>query len=130
MIRRTPLKRGTKPLKRTPLRKVSKKRAKEGRIYSEKRKAFLERWPWCQVWMSENGFKQPYPESEGDSFAPMVKAEMFEIKVCPRSCDIHHKAKRTGSNYLNESTWLAVSREMHEKIHQNPSWARAQGYLV
>lgn len=129
MIRRTPLKRGTKPLKRTPLRKVSKKRAKEGRIYSEKRKAFLEAHPICQVWVAMRGIKEIPPliyVIEGRVYC----AEDMIHNGAPTSCDIHHKAKRTGSNYLDESTWLAVSREMHEKIHQNPSWARAQGYLV
>jgi hypothetical protein len=43
--------------------------------------------------------------------------------------DVHHVKKR-GKYMLDVSTWLAVCRETHIKIHQNPAWARANGYLM
>lgn len=43
------LKRSTKPLKRTRLRRVSAKHAKELRSYYEKRKAFLIAHPTCAL---------------------------------------------------------------------------------
>lgn len=27
------------------------------------------------------------------------------------------------------STWMAVSRKAHRKIHDNPEWAASKGYL-
>jgi hypothetical protein len=118
--RKTPLKRGTSQLKRTPLRKVSKKRAKDGKIYSAKRKAFLESHPICQVWLAEHA---------AQVFRELIMDGEAMIYTKYRSTDIHHMAKRTGSNYLDESTWLAVCRENHDRIHNNPAWARANGFL-
>lgn len=44
------------------------------------------------------------------------------------SNDIHHKKFR--GKYLNDvSTWMAVSREAHSWIHNNPKEARDKGYL-
>lgn len=123
ITRKTPLKRSSTPLKRTSLRKVSKKRAKDSRIYSQKRKAFLETHPYCQVWLRENWV------SEECTIQNYQRHEAIGLGV-PLAIDIHHTKGRTGSNYLDESTWLAVSREMHEKIHNNPSWARERGYLL
>lgn len=45
------------------------------------------------------------------------------------STDCHHKAKR-GKHYLDESTLLAVCRRCHREIHDRPSWARENGYLI
>jgi hypothetical protein len=42
--------------------------------------------------------------------------------------DVHHKKGR-GKYLLDESTWLPVCREHHDKIHANPAWAFEQGYL-
>lgn len=57
-------------------------------------------------------------------------------EACPRtgnlmhlSCDIHHTCGRTGKNYLDQSTWLAVCRRCHSWIHENKSKARALGLL-
>jgi len=58
--------------------------------------------------------------------------EEFPIcEVCTkkRASDVHHKDKR-GKNYLEVDTWLSVCRKCHTEIHENPSWARANNYLV
>lgn len=123
-------------LKRTPLKKQSKKRAKESRIYSAKRKAFLEAHPFCQWWLQENRFSEQEVitannESGGNCVftfeGPMSITRGWNV---PRSIDVHHKAKRTGRNYLDDSTWMAVSRAGHEWIHSHGKEARAKGYLV
>lgn len=46
------------------------------------------------------------------------------------SNQIHHKAGRLGKNYLDESTWLAVSFEGHNWIHNNDALAREKGWLL
>lgn len=44
-----------------------------------------------------------------------------------KATDVHHKRGR-GSNYLDEKTWLAVSRKAHIEIEENPEWAVSKGY--
>ena len=43
--------------------------------------------------------------------------------------DIHHKNKR-GKNLSNINTFMAVCRPCHNKIHDNPAWARENNYLI
>ena len=44
------------------------------------------------------------------------------------SSDVHHKAGRTGDNYLNMNTWLAVCRSCHTWIEINPVEAKELGF--
>lgn len=58
-----------------------------------------------------------------------------ENQTCPitkwPATEIHHTycGKDRAKYYLDESTWIAVSREGHNWIHDNPKEAREQGYL-
>jgi hypothetical protein len=119
--------------RRKPIRKVSKRRAAAMVEYRRRRIAFLEKHPFCQVWIMET--------LECDEELTPYEAEAFILKkngifylngsliFAPRSTDIHH-TKKPKATYLNdESTWLAVCREMHDKIENNKSWAREKGYL-
>lgn len=92
-MKRTPLKR------KTPLRSMSKKRQKESKIYSAKRKAFLDAHPICQICESR-------PASE-----------------------VHHRHGRYGSAYLDESTWLALCgpHGCHEWLGRNRALAKEMG---
>ena len=82
-----------------PIPKVSAKRKKEQKEYTIKRLQFL---------------------SQPENFRCPVTGE--------RATEIHHKKGRTGSNFLDTSTWLAVSRNGHRKIEENPEWAKENGY--
>jgi hypothetical protein len=68
--------------------------------------------------------------------AQYLKARMkFLIdKTCPitgkPATEIHHKNGREHSRLIDESYWLAVTREGHQKIHANPQWARDNNYLI
>lgn len=117
-------------LRRTPLRKVSSKRSRELREYSKKRKAFLAEHPLCQVWLSRNRYRELGQGFYEDRANKIHSDLMVEANGCPRACDIHHKAGRTGWRLNDESQWMAVSREAHEFIHRNPSEARRRGWLV
>jgi hypothetical protein len=44
------------------------------------------------------------------------------------STDVHHKAGRTGENYLKISTWLSVCRSCHSFIELNPEEAKELGF--
>ena len=92
-------------MKRTPLRRVSKKRAKELRHYSAQRLAFLKLRPYCQTCHSRN-------------------------LNAARATDVHHTAGRNGKHLNDEARWLAVCRPCHDHIHRHPGWARAMGFLV
>lgn len=87
-------------MKRSPLRRVSAKRSREMREYSALRVEFLAAHPKCQ---------------------------MCGTRI---ATDIHHKAGRTGTNYLDTATWAALCRRDHEWVHLNPRLARAQGWLA
>jgi hypothetical protein len=114
-MRKTPLKRKT-PLRgnpetikawknRTaaPLSQFSRKRKTDAPVYSRKRNAFLSTHAYCQALVP--GF------------------------CTGRSEDVHHKAGRTGTNYLDEETWLATCRRCHDWIHEHPNKAREKGLL-
>jgi hypothetical protein len=76
---------------------VSAKRRVEMDEYSKKRTAFLIVNPHC-------------------------KAKLQECTAV--ATDIHHKAGRTGDNYLKISTWLSVCRNCHRWIEDNPEAAK------
>ena len=42
--------------------------------------------------------------------------------------DVHHMQGR-GKYLMDVDTWMAVSRKAHIEIHDNPAWAKEQGYL-
>lgn len=43
--------------------------------------------------------------------------------------DIHHMAKR-GKNLCNKDTFLSTCRLCHTEIHNNPAWAKENGYTL
>ena len=112
-------------MKRTRLAPMSAKRKRDHAIYMKKRAAFLEAHPFCQVWIQRMGLDEEAVIQWGGNYKDLAG----EFGIVPRSEDVHHVAGRSGSNYLDESTWLAVSREQHESIHSHPSFARRQGWL-
>lgn len=87
--------------KKKPIRHRSKKLAKREVEYFLERKKFLDR-----------------PEN----------------KICPitgePTTDVHHKAGRVGKLLLYVPYWLAVSRNGHDCIHNNPKESYEKGYLI
>lgn len=63
-----------------------------------------------------------------------AKIKFIDGKICPitgrPATEIHHTNGREYSRLIDESFWLAVTREGHNKIHANPQWARDNNYLV
>ncbi len=90
--------------RRTPLRRVSKKRRGENAYYAKKRKEFLARFPLCAV--ARELFNRDLPATQ-----------------------IHHREGRIGARYLDESTWLPVSAYGHEWIHRHPAQSREKGWI-
>lgn len=105
----SPSKKLPKPIKRTPLKrntkpikKVSEKRAKKDKAYSILRKLFLA---------------EP-------------KNQYCKITGHP-TIEVHHTfcGKDRDKYYLDTTTWMAVSRDGHNWIHEHPKEARQLGYL-
>lgn len=92
-------------MKRTPLRRVSKKKAKDNRLYTQLRKTFLGLNPYCQA-----------------NLPP-------ETVFCTHyATECHHVFKR--GKYLNvTSTWLALCRNCHQWITDHPGQARTLNLL-
>jgi hypothetical protein len=110
MLRRTPLKRGTSKLSRSPLRKVSKKYAKGLRVYSSKRREFLALHPHCAA-------------------GPVLGSVKGAPKCDGFSSQIHHMERR-GPNLNAEATWLATCPTCHRFIETHANLARQIGLLA
>jgi hypothetical protein len=87
------------------VRSVSKGRAKQNRDYSDQRKVFLKASPWCGVCWKES-------------------------KRLHKADDIHHMKGRFKARLTDEQFWLPVCRFHHDKIHHEPAWAKANGWLL
>lgn len=84
-----------------PIPKVSKKRQIENAKYSVLRIEFLGK-----------------PENQ---ICPITKQP---------TTDIHHKKGRVGSLFLDTRYWVALSREGHKFVEENPEWAKENGYSL
>jgi hypothetical protein len=124
-MKRTPLIRKKPLLRKHRISPVSKKRKAQMAIYIRTRADYLIVHPFCQATIKILGLDEPAVIQ----WAGYAQDPLGNAIFIPRSQDIHHTAGRTGTNYLDQSTWLAVCRPMHERIHNNPSWARQNGLL-
>jgi len=57
-----------------------------------------------------------------------------ENQICPitgwPTTDIHHKKGRIGDLFLDTRYWIALSREGHQHVEDNPQWAKENGYSL
>lgn len=90
-------------MKRTPINKVSKRRATEGRTYSKKRVIYLQKNPNC-----------------------IIRSE-----VCTGlSTVIHHGRGRVGKNFLNEDDWFASCWKCNQYLEDHKAWGTAMGFRL
>ena len=84
------------------IKPIADKRAEEIKIYNTKKKEYLSIFTECEVRECTN-----------------------------KSTHIHHKNGRTGKRLYDDNFFMAVCNDCHpQKIHENPEWARENGYLV
>jgi hypothetical protein len=87
-------------MKKTPLRRVSKKQQARLRIYYKLKDDYLSQNPVCEICNKRGS----------------------------GSTDVHHKEKR-GPKLNDVSTWAALCRQCHSYVEDNKSWAREEGWL-
>lgn len=87
-------------MKRTTLRRVSKKMEKRLRDYRQLKKQVLSQSSFCE--MPDCG---------------------------KRGFQIHHVHGRSGENLCNTATWMILCTSCHAWIHSHPNEARKKGYL-
>jgi hypothetical protein len=90
--------------KQKPIPKISSKKAKLDKVYSVLREQFIKQHPVCQA----------------------------KLNGCTLSAtDIHHKysGKNRSQYYLDSTTWMAICRNCHRWIHDNPKSAKELDYL-
>ena len=86
----------------TAISPISKRKAEELAIYRVKRDKYLKENDICEVKECDSG-----------------------------STHIHHKNGRIGEMIHNHKFFMAVCNGCHpQKIHENPAWARENGYLI
>jgi len=88
-------------IRRTPLRRISKKRQHELTIYRRLKRQHIAAHPTGEV-----------------------------VGCTNPSVDIHHRLPLGRGGRLNDaSIFMGVCRQCHIFLHANPSWARERGYL-
>lgn len=104
-MKRSPLKRSTKPIKRSPL----KRRKNKNEIPQESRDAVaLRSRDRCEFYFLDTD---------------------HTFNDCKRiGTDLHHIEKRRGRNHSPENL-LNLCREHHDYIHANPAWAYDNNYM-
>lgn len=129
-------------------------KAKEGVCVCCERKRLIYSRKMCQdCYWSDNKKKNEGKQKTIKEFKPIPKISQKkkienlkyqvlrteflgkkENQVCPitgkKTTEIHHKKGRVGSLFLDVRYWLAVSREGHKKIEENPVWAKKEGYSL
>lgn len=129
-------------------------KAKEGVCVCCERKRLIYSKKMCQsCYWSDNKKKNEGKQKTIKEFKPIPKISQKrkienakyivlrieflgkkENSICPvtgkKTTEIHHKKGRVGSLFLDIRYWLAVSREGHKKIEENPEWAKKEGYSL
>lgn len=105
--------------RKKPLPPMSPKRLKESAIYRVRRAQFLAAHPLCMAFEKIVQYHRDHPELPLPPQLPWKH---------PKATDVHHVHKR-GRYYLDESTWMAVSRWSHDWIDAHKKTARKIGLL-
>jgi 5-methylcytosine-specific restriction endonuclease McrA len=87
-------------VRRSPLRSVSKRRAKRDAAYPERRR---------QVWERANG--------------------MCEFCHVAALSEVHHLAGRVGPDPHRLDNLIGLCGECHRRAHAEPEWARSVGLM-
>ncbi len=123
-----------KPLKRTKVARVSKKRRRERVDYSTGRAEHLAKHPLCQLAIALLRFDEAEIladlESQGGVGEWLKVGFWHKNALIPRATQIHHRNKCRGAR-LTDARWFAsAGQEMHDWVEGHKEEARAEGYLL
>lgn len=90
----------TQVKEKKPINKVSAKRAVENKEYARLRRDYLEAYPVCEV-----------------------------VECHRKATEIHHIKGRANELLTDVNYFLAVCDVCHQRIHAEPIWAEASGYI-
>ncbi len=135
--RRTPLHRGGRLARRTPLRSVSPKRAKIQRQRWEMVREELTRRELCEAGAAirlyrhnaRNNFEARYPKHASAASGPWSWTRRRQCDGV--AVDLHEPLTRArGGSILDPANTVAVCRACHDWIHDFPDAATSIGLLV
>lgn len=95
-------------MKRTRLRKVSKKKASEQAIYRKLKNDALAPGPLCE-----------FPSLNG-----------YDSGCVNRATQIHHAKGRQGELLNDQRYWWMLCMEHHRYVHDHPNQARKMGLIL
>jgi hypothetical protein len=127
LTRKTPMKRGNKPMKRSPFKQVSKKLAKAKQEYHPASRSFLSRPEntFCLICVC---FKTGIDWNEAKALAKIYHnpIQAFgRLGVLPNpSTETHHQRGRIGSLLTDERFFIPCCRPCRSVPHDNPARAR------
>jgi len=109
--------------RKTPLRRVSKKRQREMKEYGPRKASYFQRLAKKQQGLGLN------PPDDFTPWCEVCLAEEWELMPAE---DWHHVLPkgRGGKQNQEEGLMIAVSRLAHRKIHDDPQWSEKRGYLI
>lgn len=86
------------------------------------------------LWMQMRPVAPPKPRRRIAAVSARRRKLMTEYnrlrdEWLPRGRELHHQRGRNGTLLIDQRFWLVVTSEIHRKIHDNPEWARREGWL-
>lgn len=79
------------------------------------------------AWQSDS-FKERMKKYKDLRKVYLAEHPVCEVCKVRKAKEIHHKRGRNGENLYKD--FLAVDRECHRRIEENPEWARENGFML
>lgn len=135
-MKRTPLKRKT-PLKQGVWNKKKKEASQQSESAWPTRSPLKTRTPLKQGGRLKSGKplkkRSKRREVQEKEYSRLRRQFLTENPVCvvcgEMATDCHHRFGR-GNFYLDVSTWAALCRKCHDRVHANVLWAKEMKLLV
>jgi len=118
-------------MKRTPIRKVSTKRATEKREYAKRKAAYLLAHPLDQIKIALCGFDEAKVLAHATGLTrENAQGIFYEGQLIRFANQIHHRNKARGARLLDECWWMSTVTASHDIIEEGKEWAREHGFLL
>lgn len=125
--RRKPLTRKT-PIKRTGLKRITKERSGQRRMYNKDCFEYLLAHPFCQIYLAR------YRIDEESVIALSKESQSGIIfingQLVPRATQIHHRNKARGERLLDKRWWMSACDLEHNWVETHKEEARKLGLLL